>query len=85
MEKIYTISKEDGFTLLEFLIVLFFTGLLIALYVVGSLHDYTEIKEDETKHNLHLIQVALEQYHTDNGYYPGFLLGGEKWAGITGT
>ncbi len=38
--------------------------------------------EAEVKANLHTIQIAVERYHTDQGDYPPYLLGGdvEGWA-----
>jgi prepilin-type N-terminal cleavage/methylation domain-containing protein len=80
-----------GFTLIELLVVITIIGILAAIALPNYMAAKDKAKEVEVKSNLHIIQVALERYVTDNNEYPHYLLGGDiagwlnwhsKWDGI---
>lgn len=64
-------STGAGFTLMELLIVIVILGILITLG--GSSFRGSQIKgrDGRRKADLKNISVALEQYYTDKGQYPG--------------
>jgi general secretion pathway protein G len=62
--------KQDGFTLIEIMVVILILGLL-ATIVVQSLRGAAD-KAKKTKAQAYLaeIKTALDRYYLDNGYYP---------------
>jgi len=82
----------DGFTVIEFAIVL---SLFVGAFVLYPLSCWGtsggRAREAELKANIHTIQIGLERYMTDNNEYPHYLLGGDiegwmnwhsKWDGV---
>lgn len=80
--------EENGFTLLEILIVLFLIGLLL-----GSIVPHYESSKEKTSEivnqtNVRLIQGAAQQYRLDIGVFPAGVddlmfntTGSEQWQG----
>lgn len=74
--------SQNGFTLVEMLVVITIIGILAALAIPNMTRARNKAKETEVKANLHIIQVALERFHTDHGQYPAYIGGGNfgGWA-----
>ncbi|MCL4514441.1 MAG: type II secretion system major pseudopilin GspG [Firmicutes bacterium] len=62
--------REEGFTLLEMLIVLTIIGLLASLVAPRLFQQVGRAKEAAVKQQMANIALALEQYQLDNGEYP---------------
>jgi general secretion pathway protein G len=61
---------EEGFTLIEIMVVILILGLL-ATIVVQSLRGATDkAKVTKTEADISEIKTALDRYYLDNGYYP---------------
>lgn len=65
-----TPNGEEGFTLLEVMIVLIIIAVLAGLVAVNVMGRPDEAKATATKTNLSTIQGALKMYRLDNGGYP---------------
>lgn len=61
---------EQGFTLLEMMIVLIIIAVLAGLVAVNVMGRPDEAKATATKTNLSTIGGALKMYRLDNGTYP---------------
>lgn len=63
--------------MVEILIVVTLIGILIAgtIVVLNPSQQLKRSRDGQRKSDLKLIQSALEQYKSDNGYYPGFVAG----------
>src|SRR6202162_6708651 len=63
-------SNQDGFTLIEIMVVILILGLL-ATIVVQSLKGATDkAKRTKAQADISEIKTALDRYYLDNGYYP---------------
>jgi general secretion pathway protein G len=61
---------EEGFTLIEIMVVILILGLL-ATIVVQSLKGATDkAKRTKAQADISEIKTALDRYYLDNGYYP---------------
>jgi general secretion pathway protein G len=61
---------EEGFTLIEIMVVILILGLL-ATIVVQSLRGATDkAKRTKAEADISEIKTALDRYYLDNGYYP---------------
>jgi len=61
---------EEGFTLIEIMVVILILGLL-ATIVVQSLRGATDkAKRTKAQADISEIKTALDRYYLDNGYYP---------------
>jgi general secretion pathway protein G len=61
---------EEGFTLIEIMVVILILGLL-ATIVVQSLRGATDkAKVTKAEADISEIKTALDRYYLDNGYYP---------------
>ncbi|MEP0815230.1 MAG: type II secretion system protein [bacterium] len=70
--------KNRGFTLVEMLVVVGIIGILVSLAIPNFQRIKDKAKESQVKQNLHSLQLALEQYSTDNqGVYPPWIYGGD--------
>ncbi|MCK4259804.1 MAG: prepilin-type N-terminal cleavage/methylation domain-containing protein [Halanaerobiales bacterium] len=67
------IGRQEGFTILELLVVIVIIGILatIALPKFGSVRNDANIAV--SKSNLKSLQTAIERYLLDNGSYPSDL------------
>jgi general secretion pathway protein G len=63
-------SSDDGYTLLEILVVLGITVLLAAVVGPRVIEHFSRAKHDTARIQLNNIQTALELYFMDVGTYP---------------
>lgn len=61
---------EEGFTLLEMMIVLVIIAVIAGLVTVNVMGRPDEAKATTTKSNITSINAALKMYRLDNGNYP---------------
>lgn len=61
---------EDGFTLLELLLVLFIVALLAAVAVPNVQTILIKSREAALMENLSVMRRALDEYHADKGQFP---------------
>jgi len=74
-KKVYPLqskSFQNGFTLLEYLILLFFFSVFIflLLYIFNPFEQMQIYRDSTRKADLAKLQIALEQYYYDNRRYP---------------
>jgi len=63
-------NNDDGFTLVEMLVVLAIIGLLLAVSTPQVLRYLSSAKVDAAKTQISNFESALELYFIDNGSYP---------------
>ncbi len=63
-------SRNDGFSLMEILVVVLIIGLLTTLLATTLLPRFTESQITITGAKIQKISQALELYRLDNGVYP---------------
>jgi general secretion pathway protein G len=63
-------DKQNGFTLIEVLVVVFILGILAALVAPKMLGRTDDAKIAETKLQMKNLETALKLYKLDNGLYP---------------
>ena len=61
---------QQGFTLVELLVVVMIISLLVALGVRGFGDAFDQADDTARMRDLHTIAAALEQYRIDHGIYP---------------
>lgn len=61
---------QEGFSLVELLVVLAIMGLLVGLVAPRVLRYLDGAKVESTKAQVHNIESALELFYIDNGRYP---------------
>lgn len=64
------ISKQEGFSLIEIMVVVVILGILAALVVPKIASRPDEARVVKAKQDVLTIQNALELYKLDNGFYP---------------
>ena len=69
-------SKQNGFTLIEVMVVIVILGVLAALIVPNVMGRGEKAKVDTTEITLKAVAGALDQYKLDNGRYPSMQDGG---------
>jgi len=68
-----------GFTLIELLVVMVILGILVSLALPNYIKARDKAKEVQVKSGIHIIQLAIERYATDNGgLYPAAVVGGDQ-------
>ena len=64
-------NSEQGFTLIEFLVVIIIIGILLAIAVPSYLGFRDRAANNAMKENLRAALPAAEAYYSDNGTYVG--------------
>ena len=64
-------SSEQGFTVIELLVVIIIIGILLAIAVPSYLGFRDRAANNAVKANLRAALPAAEAYYTDNGSYTG--------------
>lgn len=63
-------KSKNGFTLIELLVVIAIIGLLASIVLVSLNKARAKARETRRLSDLRQIQLALEMYYDDYGYYP---------------
>jgi general secretion pathway protein G len=63
-------SSQDGYTLMELLVVLGIIALLVALVAPQVIRYLGDARSGTARAQIKNIESALELYYLDNGYYP---------------
>ena len=67
------LKKQEGFTLLELLIVIVIIGILALLIVPNVLSAPKKSRDTKRKTDLRAVKQSLEEYYVDNSVYPATL------------
>src|SRR5260370_38315586 len=62
--------NQDGFTLIEIMVVILILGLLATIVVQRLRGAADKAKRTKASADLAEIKTALDRYYLDNGYYP---------------
>ena len=64
--------KQEGFTLIELMIVVAILGVLvgIVLVAINPVRMLGEARDGRTRSDLNQVKAALQLYHNENGDYP---------------
>jgi general secretion pathway protein G len=65
-----TIRKDDGFTLLELVVVMIIIGTLAAIAVPAFAHHMKVAREAVLKSDLHVLRMAIDSYTVDKQKAP---------------
>jgi general secretion pathway protein G len=63
-------SKQQGFSLIEIMVVVVIMGILAALIVPNLMNRPDQAREIKAKQDILALENALELYRLDNGFYP---------------
>jgi general secretion pathway protein G len=63
-------TNQDGFTLIEIMVVILILGLLATIVVQSLRGAADKAKRTKAQADLAEIKTALDRYYLDNGYYP---------------
>jgi prepilin-type N-terminal cleavage/methylation domain-containing protein len=79
--------KSSGFTLIELLVVIVIISTLIGLMIPAVLYSREYARRNTCTNNQHEIAVALQQYETATGQWPGWINSvgdrpGLSWAAV---
>ncbi len=69
-------TKVRGFTLIELMVVIAIIGLLASIITVSLVSSRAKGRDAKRISDIKTIQLALETYYNDNGYYPTSIYGG---------
>ncbi len=64
------LKKEDGFTLIELMVVVIILGILAGLVVPRIMERPGQAKQTKAKIQIESLETALKLYKLDNGRYP---------------
>ena len=62
--------NQDGFTLIEIMVVILILGLLATIVVQSLRGAANKAKNTKAQADIAEIKTALDRYYLDNGYYP---------------
>ncbi len=62
--------NQDGFTLIEIMVVILILGLLATIVVQSLRGAADKAKRTKAQADLAELKTALDRYYLDNGYYP---------------
>src|SRR5258707_12266129 len=62
--------NQDGFTLIEIMVVILILGLLATIVVQSLRGAADKAKRTKAQADIAEIKTALDRYYLDNGYYP---------------
>src|SRR5437667_10230659 len=65
-----TRSPDQGFTLLELLVVMTIIGILAAVAIPALRDSPQRAREAALREDLFTLRSTIDQYHGDKGYYP---------------
>ena len=68
------IKKSNGFTLIELLVVVAIIGILASIVSAALIGSRAKGRDAKRISDVKAIQLALETYFNDNGYYPNLLV-----------
>jgi type II secretion system protein G len=74
------LKRQEGFTLLELLIVIVIIGILALIIVPGLASGPARARDTTRKSDLRAVKNALETYFNDNNTYPG-----GNYSGLSGV
>jgi general secretion pathway protein G len=63
-------SKQNGFTLIEMMIVITIIGILVSIAVPQYSRSVLASREAVLKEDLYRLRQAIDQYRADKGVYP---------------
>jgi prepilin-type N-terminal cleavage/methylation domain-containing protein len=82
-----TVRREEGFTLIELIVVMVIIGVLLSVAFVFHYGARERSSDATAKSNLRIAVPAIEAYRSENGGYAGMTVAGLKTtynAGIAG-
>ncbi|WP_018248979.1 type II secretion system major pseudopilin GspG [Orenia marismortui] len=65
-----TLNKEDGFTLIEMIIVIVIIGFLATMVGPNLFNRVSQAKQTSAYNQIDVFKLALDNYRIDNGKYP---------------
>lgn len=68
-------KRDQGFTIVELLIVIVVIGILAALVIVQFTNVQQRARDSERKSDIRALQSKVAEYYALNGYYPTALTG----------
>ncbi|HIA92074.1 TPA: type II secretion system protein [Candidatus Saccharibacteria bacterium] len=71
--KVSSLRKQQGFTIIELLIVIVVIGILAGLVLNAFGNIQERARDTERQNDINALHTALELYYADNGYYPAAL------------
>jgi len=74
MRKAGTFARDDGFTLVELMMVILIIGILVGIAVLSFAYTLGASKEAACKANLKILRGQVNFYYDKNRAYPASLL-----------